>query len=235
MWNQAVHTDREVTTNRPDIIIKNKKEKTRTLIDVAIPADRNVVQKQAEKKLKYKSLCIEVQRMWNLKCTIVPVIIGAAGIVTRSLRKNLETIPRKLSTDSLQKTAILGTSHTIRKVLQCEAWSLSGGDHRWFKRSTGKKCLWQETSIIIIITATSSSTTTTTTTNPDSVTLGTGVGPLMHPSTTDSISWSPVSAKFKVALRKYFNTHSFYFVDEFFICKDYLYYCFINCLWCFTV
>ena len=48
------------TANRPDIIIKNKKEKTYTLIDVAIPADRNVVQKEAEKKLKYKSICIEI-------------------------------------------------------------------------------------------------------------------------------------------------------------------------------
>jgi len=51
------------------------------------------------------------------------------------------------SMDSLQKTAILGTSHIIRKVLQCEAWSVSGGDHRWFKGSTRKKCLWQETYI----------------------------------------------------------------------------------------
>ena len=107
--------------NRPDIIIKNKKEKTCTLIDVAIPADRNVVQKEEENKLKYKSFCIEMQRMWNLKCTIVPGIIGATGIVTRSLKKNFETIPGKHSIDSLQKTAILGTSHTIRKVLQCEA------------------------------------------------------------------------------------------------------------------
>jgi len=105
-----------------DIIIKNNKEKTCTLIDVAIPADRNIVQKEAEKKLKYMSLCIEIQRMWNLKCTIVPVIIGATGIVTRSLRKNFEAVlPGKHSIDSLQKTAILGTSHTIRKILQCEA------------------------------------------------------------------------------------------------------------------
>jgi len=74
LWNQAVHTEREVTANRPDIIIKNKKEEICTLIDVAIPADRNVVQQEAEKKLKYKSLCIEIQRMWNMKCTIVPVI-----------------------------------------------------------------------------------------------------------------------------------------------------------------
>jgi len=38
------------------------------LLDVAIPAVRNVVQKKAGKKLKYKSFCIEVQWMWNLKC-----------------------------------------------------------------------------------------------------------------------------------------------------------------------
>jgi hypothetical protein len=56
LWNQAVHTDREVRANRPDIIIKNQKEKTCTLTDVAIPADRNAVQKEAEKKLKYKTL-----------------------------------------------------------------------------------------------------------------------------------------------------------------------------------
>jgi len=88
---------------------------------VAIPADRNFVQKEAEKKLKYKSLCIEIQRMWNLKCTIVPVIIGATGTVTRSLRKNLEAVPGKHSIDSPQKSAIIGTSHIIRKVVQCEA------------------------------------------------------------------------------------------------------------------
>jgi hypothetical protein len=100
---------------------KNNKEKTCTLIDVTIPADRNIVQKEAENRLKYKSFCIEIQRMWNMKCATTPVMIGATGIVTRSLRKNLEDIPGKHSIDSLQKTAILGTAHIIRKVLQCEA------------------------------------------------------------------------------------------------------------------
>ena len=59
--------------------------------------------------------------MWNLKCTIIPIVIGATGMVTRSLRKNLEAVPGKHSIDSLKKTAILGTSHLIREVLQCEA------------------------------------------------------------------------------------------------------------------
>jgi hypothetical protein len=120
LWNQAVKIDRGFSANRADIIIKNKKEKTCTLIDVAVPPDRNV-QKEAEKMLKYKSLCIEIQRMWNLKCTVIPVIIGATGMVTRSLRKHLEAVPGKHSIDSLQKTAVLGTSHIIRKALQCEA------------------------------------------------------------------------------------------------------------------
>ena len=66
-------------------------------------------------------ICIEKQRMWNLKCAIVPVVIGATGLVTRNLRKNFETVPGKHPIDSLQKTAILGTSHIIRKVLQCES------------------------------------------------------------------------------------------------------------------
>jgi len=44
--------------------------------------------------------------MWNLKCTVVPVIIGATGMVTRRLRRGLEAVPGKHSIDSLQKTAV---------------------------------------------------------------------------------------------------------------------------------
>jgi len=46
------------------------------LIDVAIPGDRNVIQKEAEKILKYKDLIIKVQRMWNEKIIVTQVIIG---------------------------------------------------------------------------------------------------------------------------------------------------------------
>jgi hypothetical protein len=118
--NNNNNNNNKVTANRPDIIIKNNKEKTCRLIDVSIPADRNVVQKEAEKNLKYKSFCIEI-RVWNLKCMIIPVIIGATGVVTRSIRKNLEAVPGKHLLDSLQKMAILGIAHIIWKALQCEA------------------------------------------------------------------------------------------------------------------
>jgi hypothetical protein len=41
MWIQWVHTDGEVTANRPDVITKNEREKTCILVDAAEPADRN--------------------------------------------------------------------------------------------------------------------------------------------------------------------------------------------------
>ena len=76
---------------------------------MAIPADRNVVQKEAEKKLKYKSLCVEVKRMCNIKCVIVPVIIGATGMGAEVGGENLGIMLGKHSVDLVQKAAVIGT------------------------------------------------------------------------------------------------------------------------------
>jgi hypothetical protein len=49
LWNQAVHTDGEVTANRPDMRIKNKKEKTCKVIDVAIPAEEMLCKRKRKR------------------------------------------------------------------------------------------------------------------------------------------------------------------------------------------
>jgi hypothetical protein len=87
------------------------------LIHVAVPGDRNVIQKEAEKILKYKDLKIEIQRMWNVKTGVIPVIIGATGTISKSFRKFVSTIPGSHEVKELQKTAILGTAHILRKLL----------------------------------------------------------------------------------------------------------------------
>ena len=63
------------------------------LIDVAVSGDRNVIKKGTEKILKYKDLTIEVQRMWNVKTKVIPVIIGATGTISKSVRKYVSSIP----------------------------------------------------------------------------------------------------------------------------------------------
>jgi hypothetical protein len=51
---------------------------------------------------------------------IKPVVTGATAIVTKGLKKNLEAMRGKHLIASLQKTAVLVTSHIIWKVLQSE-------------------------------------------------------------------------------------------------------------------
>ena len=87
------------------------------LIDVAISGYRNVIKEEAEKNLKYRALTIEIQRMWNVKTTAIPVIIGETGTISNSFRKYVSNIPGHNEVRELQKTAILGTAHILRKVL----------------------------------------------------------------------------------------------------------------------
>ena len=76
-----------------------------------------MIKKEAEKILKYKDLTIELQRMWNIKTKVIPVIIGAAGTISKSFRKYVSNIPGNHEVKELQKTAILGTAHILREVL----------------------------------------------------------------------------------------------------------------------
>ena len=77
----------------------------------------NIIKKEAENILKYKDLTIEIQRMWNVKTKVIPVIIGATGTISKSFRKYVSNIPGNYEVKELQKTAILGTAHIFRKVL----------------------------------------------------------------------------------------------------------------------
>ena len=87
------------------------------IINVAISGDRNVIKKEAEKILKYKDLIIEIQHTWNVKTKVIPVIIGATGSISKSFTKYVSNIPGKREVKELQKTALRGIAHILRKVL----------------------------------------------------------------------------------------------------------------------
>ena len=75
----SVNTDRTITANRPDIIVKDSVNSTCKLIDMTVPSDRNIALKEVEKKSKYKDLGLEIQRMWHMKTIVIPVAVGALG------------------------------------------------------------------------------------------------------------------------------------------------------------
>jgi hypothetical protein len=76
-----------------------------------------VIKKEAEKILRYKDLTIEIQRMWNVKTKVIPVIMCATGTISESFKKYVSNISGNHEVKELQKTVILGTAHIYRKVL----------------------------------------------------------------------------------------------------------------------
>jgi len=73
------------------------------LLDVAISGERNVIKKEAEKILKYKDLLIELQRMWNVKTKLMPVIIGVTGAISKSFRKYVSNITGNMKSRNSRK------------------------------------------------------------------------------------------------------------------------------------
>ena len=86
--------------------------------------------KEAEKILKYKDLVTEKQRMWIVKARVIPVITGATGTVSVSLRQYLSSTPGEYEIKEPQKTAILGNEHILPAVLMskyrtCWTWEIA--------------------------------------------------------------------------------------------------------------
>ena len=94
-----------------------KKSDRCQIIDVAIPSDYNIQKKATEKMSKDVDLQIECQRLWNKKVEVTAVIIGATGIVDKNIKKYVGRIPGCHNIYRLQRSAILGTAHILRKVL----------------------------------------------------------------------------------------------------------------------
>ena len=100
---QQVRTDRTIPNNKPDVITCDNKKGTYTLIDVAIPEDRNVIKKDDDKISKYNDLITEIQHMCNVKGKVMPVTTEETGTISKSLRQYLSNIPGKHEIKKLQK------------------------------------------------------------------------------------------------------------------------------------
>ena len=89
------------------------------IIDIAIPGDSKVAEKEREKVEKYQDLKREVARIWSMrKVEVIPVVVGALGMITKNLDKWIEKIGIKIKAEHIQETAILGTARILRKVLE---------------------------------------------------------------------------------------------------------------------
>ena len=118
LWDYSIQTDQEVQARRPDLVLQDKRENITYLIDIAIPYDTRIKDKQVEKIQKYQDLKIQVQRCWDSAVKVIPIVIGALGAQPPELQQYLRTIGcERLHIGTIQKSVLLGTAHIIRKVL----------------------------------------------------------------------------------------------------------------------
>ena len=118
LWDFDVQTDHLIEARQPDLIIINKEEKKCTIVDFAVPYDSRVETKQKEKTEKYQDLRREIQKLWNMKTNIVPIIIGALGTPSLKLKDNLQELGIDMKINEIQKTVLLNTARILRKVLE---------------------------------------------------------------------------------------------------------------------
>ena len=84
LWDVMIQCDREIKARKPDIVVVNKNERSCAIIDIAIPGDIRVSEKEKEKIERYQELKREIKRMWNIRSIkVIPVVVGVLGSTSK--------------------------------------------------------------------------------------------------------------------------------------------------------
>ena len=84
-WDFDIQTDRLISVRRQDLIIinKNKRREFANFFKYAVQANHRIKLKEREKKDEYLDLARELKKLWNMKVTITPFVIGAFSKVIK--------------------------------------------------------------------------------------------------------------------------------------------------------
>ena len=118
MWDFIIQTDHVIEAWGPDLIVVDKKERGCKIIDFAVPGDSRIEEKEKDKIEKYQDLGRELQRIWNVKGKIIPLVVGSLGNITKQFGNRLKQIGITVGTAQVQKTFLLGTARILRKALE---------------------------------------------------------------------------------------------------------------------
>ena len=81
-----------------------------------VPADHRVKVKESENKNKYQDPARELKKLWNMKVTLISIVIGAFGAVTNELVQGLEELEIRGRVETIQTTALLRSARILRRV-----------------------------------------------------------------------------------------------------------------------
>ena len=103
--------------NRPDIVLRDKASKKTYIIDISCPSDKNFTSKENEEVAKDSGLRVELGKMWDSQCVVIPVVVGGLGVISEKFQHYLKMIPADLLTEMCVKITLLGSERIMRSVL----------------------------------------------------------------------------------------------------------------------
>ena len=109
LWVFVIQTDKKIQRRRPEIVATDKEKRECKIIDIAAPGDQNIKLKELEKNTKNQDLRLQVQKLWDAKATVIPVVVGGLGTVSEELENHLKTIGIPIVISCLRKAALLRT------------------------------------------------------------------------------------------------------------------------------
>ena len=100
------------------LVAVDKKERSCKIIDFEVPRDGRIGEKEKDKIEKYQDLGKELQKIWNVKVKIIPLVVGSLGAMPKQFGNRLMQIGITAGTAQVLKTVLLGTGRILRKVLE---------------------------------------------------------------------------------------------------------------------
>ena len=119
-----IQTDHLITTRRADLELVNKNKKTSYIVNFIFPADHRIKSKSVEND-RNLDLARELKKLWNMKMTVTPIVIGALGTIPEILVQQLGDLEIRGQIATIQGIAFLKSARILRRVLEIWGDSLS--------------------------------------------------------------------------------------------------------------
>ena len=118
LWDFSIQTDHVIEALRRDLVVVDKKERSCKIIDFTVSGDSRIEEKEKDKIEKYQDLGRELQKIWNVKVKIIPLVVGSLDAIPKQFGDRLKQIGITPGTAQVQKTVLLGTARILRKVIE---------------------------------------------------------------------------------------------------------------------
>ena len=98
LWDFNIQTDHLISARRSDLIIINKKENLQNC-ELCCPGSPQEKLTESEKTDKYFDLARKFKKLWKMKVTVIPIIIGVLGTVSKVLIKRMDDLEMRTRGD----------------------------------------------------------------------------------------------------------------------------------------